>query len=62
MATLRPITGGNITVTAVTAVTGGSDLVTFSGSGFNALAPITSVLIDSDTQLRIPLGCIASFA
>lgn len=62
MATLTPIAGPAITVTAVTGVDAGAGLATFSGSSFNTLPSITGVNVVSATVLTIPTGRISQFA
>lgn len=62
MATLTPLAGPTITVTAVTGIDGSANRATFSGSGFSSLPTITGVIVSSDTALTIQLGRIKAFA
>lgn len=62
MATLTPIAGPAVTVTALTAYDASTGLATFSGSSFTSLPTITGVIVDSATSLRIPVGRIRSFS
>lgn len=62
MATLTPIAGPAITVTALTAYNASTGHATFSGSGFTSLPTTTGVIVDSATSLRIAVGRIQSFA
>lgn len=62
MATLTPIAGPPITVTAVTGIDAASGQVTFSGTGFTTLPTTTGVIVTSATVLTIAGGRIQSFA
>lgn len=62
MATLTPVAGPAITVTALTAQDASTGYSTFSGSEFDALPTITGVIVDSATSLRIATSRIETFA